>query len=89
MSKELLTEGFSREFIRNIQNIRKQLKLSRFKEKIIINVISDINLEKELGDFIETLKEETGCIKIGKENEGKPFSFKIKNQKIDLMIVVK
>lgn len=89
MSKELLTEGFFREFIRNIQNIRKQLQLSRFKERIIINVISDINLEKELGGFIETFKEETGCIKIGKENKGKPFSFKIKNQKIDLMILVK
>ncbi|MFX1277539.1 MAG: isoleucine--tRNA ligase [Promethearchaeota archaeon] len=88
MNKELLLEGFAREFIRNIQNIRKKLNLSRFKEKIIINVKNDFDLEKELGDFIENLKEETGCEKIGKENKGKPFSFKIKHKKIDLLIEV-
>ncbi|MFX1258701.1 MAG: DUF5915 domain-containing protein, partial [Promethearchaeota archaeon] len=89
LDKQLLLEGFAREFIRNIQNIRKKLNLSRFKEKIIINVKSDINLEKELEEFIEVVKDETGCVKISRENKGKPFSFKIQNKEINLLIEIK
>ena len=89
LSEELLMEGFSREFVRNVQNIRKKLNLSRFKEKIIINVKNDIDFKNLLGDYIETVKNEIGCIKIGKENKGKPFSFKIQNITMDLLIDVK
>lgn len=89
MNEQLLKEGFARDLIRNLQNIRKQLNLSRFKESIIINVKSDFDLEKELGQFVEIVKEETGCVKIGKEKQGKPFSFKIQNKKIDLLVDVK
>ncbi|MFX0186821.1 MAG: isoleucine--tRNA ligase [Candidatus Hodarchaeota archaeon] len=88
MNKELLIEGFARDFIRNVQNIRKKLNLSRFKEKIIINVKNDIDLKKELGDFIDIVKEETGCEKIGKTNKGTPFSFEIQRKKINLLIEV-
>ena len=83
---ELLKEGFSREFVRNIQNIRKKMNLSRFKEKIIINVSNDIDLEKELGDFIDSVKEEIGCIKIGKGKKGKSFSFKIQGKQIKILV---
>ncbi|MFO8016992.1 MAG: DUF5915 domain-containing protein, partial [Promethearchaeia archaeon] len=48
LNDDLLQEGFVREFIRNVQHIRKNLELSRFKEYIELNVVSDINLEKEL-----------------------------------------
>jgi isoleucyl-tRNA synthetase len=89
MTEELLKEGFSRDFIRNVQNIRKKLNLSRFKEKIIINVKSEINLEKELGNYIETVKSEIGCSKISRGKKGKPFSFKIQNKNIELLIEVK
>jgi len=89
MNEDLLREGFSREFIRNIQNIRKKLNLSRFKEKIIINIKSEIDLEKELGIFIETVKNETGCIKIAREKKGEAFSFNIQNKNIELLIEVK
>ena len=89
LDEGLLKEGFIREFIRNVQNIRKKLNLSRFKEYIEINITSDINLEKEFGEFINIVKEETGCVKIGKDNFGKPFSFKIQNKTINLLVEVK
>ncbi|MBY9008353.1 MAG: class I tRNA ligase family protein, partial [Candidatus Lokiarchaeota archaeon] len=88
LSDELLKEGFSREFVRNIQNIRKKLNLSRFKEKIIINVKNDIDLENQLGSYIESVKSEIGCIKISRGKSGKPFSFKIQKEDIDLLIEV-
>ena len=88
LSEDLLLEGFSREFVRNIQNIRKKLNLSRFKEKIIINVKNDIDLENQLGNYVETVKDEIGCTEIGRGKSGKPFSFKIQNQDIDLLIEV-
>lgn len=84
----LLREGFARDFVRNIQNIRKELKLSRGKEKIKIYVINDIDIEKELGEFIDDVKEEIGCIKFGKEEKGEPFSFKIQGKEIKVMIEV-
>ena len=84
----LLREGFARDFIRNTQNIRKDLKLSRGKEKVIINIINNIDIEKELGEFIDYVKEETGCIKLGKAGIGKPFSFKIQGKEIEVMIEV-
>ncbi len=89
LNKELLIEGFSREFIRNIQNIRKKLNLSRFKERIIINVQNNIDLEKELGNYIENVKNETDCVEIGKGKNGKPFSFKIQNKNVDILVDVK
>ena len=51
-------------------------------------MLNDIDLEKELGDFIDIVKEETGCERIGKINKGTPFSFKIQSKKIDLLIEV-
>ncbi|MHA1291898.1 MAG: isoleucine--tRNA ligase [Promethearchaeota archaeon] len=89
LDNTLLKEGFAREFVRNIQNIRKQLKLSRFKEKIEINIISNVDIVKELGEYLEDVKQEIGCIKFGKDKKGKPFTFKIQNKKIDLYIEVK
>ncbi|MFX1443329.1 MAG: isoleucine--tRNA ligase [Promethearchaeota archaeon] len=88
LDDELLIEGFSREFIRNLQNIRKKLNLSRFKERIIINIANDINLEKELGDFLDTVKEDIGCIKISKGKKGKPFSFKIQDKEIKILVEI-
>jgi isoleucyl-tRNA synthetase len=88
LDKELKQEGFAREFIRNVQNIRKKLNLSRFKEKIIINVSNDINLKDELGEFTEEVKEEVGCTKIGKGKQGKPYSFKIQGKQIKILVDV-
>jgi len=88
MNEELLREGFSREFIRNIQNIRKKLNLSRFKEKIIINVKDELGIKNELGSHIESVKNETGCIEFGNKKEGEPYSFKIQEKKIDVNIEV-
>ncbi|MFX0139712.1 MAG: DUF5915 domain-containing protein, partial [Candidatus Hodarchaeota archaeon] len=88
LSEELLREGFSREFVRNVQNIRKKLNLSRFKEKIIINFEGEIDLKKELGIYIETVKNEIGCTKISRGKIGKPFTFKIQDKVIDLLIEV-
>lgn len=89
LSKELLQEGFARDLIRNLQNIRKQLELSRFKEKIVVNVLNDINLENELGSFVNLVKDETRCIKIGTDKNGEQFSFKIQGKSIELAIEVK
>ncbi len=88
LDNELLREGFSREFIRNLQNIRKELNLSRFKEKIIINVINGIDIEKELGDFLDIVKEEIGCTKISKGKKGKPFIFKIQGKEIKILVEI-
>jgi hypothetical protein len=88
LNDNLLKEGFAREFVRNVQDIRKKLDLSRFKEQIVINFKSDIDIEKEFGEFVEYVKEETGCVKFGKEKKGKPFSIKIQNKKIDILIQV-
>jgi len=88
MDDELLREGFARDFVRNIQNIRKELKLSRGKEKIIINIISDIDIKKELGISCDDVQEETGCHEIGAEKKGESFSFKIQGKEIKVMIEV-
>ena len=39
---ELLREGFSRQSIRNFQDIRKKINLTQFKKSTIINIKSDI-----------------------------------------------
>ena len=88
LDDELLKDGFARDFIRNIQNIRKQLNLSRFKERIRINVVSDIDIIKELGEYLDTAKEETGSVGIGKDKKGQEFSFKVQGKKIDVYIEV-
>lgn len=89
LDQELLREGFAREFIRNIQSIRKKLELSRFKEKIIINLLNDSELKDKLGNYIKDIKEETGCVKIGEEKRGKEFSFKIQDEEIKIGVEVK
>ncbi|MFO8020529.1 MAG: isoleucine--tRNA ligase [Promethearchaeia archaeon] len=88
LNEGLLREGFAREFIRNIQSIRKKLELSRFKEKIIINLLSDSEIKEILGDYIQDIKEETGCIKIGQEKKGDEFSFKIQGEEINIGVEV-
>jgi isoleucyl-tRNA synthetase len=88
LDDELLQEGFVRDFIRNIQNLRKQLGLKRGKEKIKINILSDINIEEKLGKFIDDVKDETGCIEIGKEKNGKEFTFKIQGKEIKVLVEV-
>jgi len=88
LDDNLLREGFAREFIRNIQASRKKLNLSRGKEKIIINIVNDINIEEELGEYIDLVKEENGCIKFGTEKKGEPFTFKIQEKKINVNIEV-
>ncbi|MHA1699222.1 MAG: isoleucine--tRNA ligase [Promethearchaeota archaeon] len=88
LDDDLLREGFARDFIRNVQNIRKKLKLSRSKEKITICIKEDINIEEELGKFVENVKEETGCEKFTKKCEGKEFPIKIQNKKLTLVINV-
>ena len=88
LDKELLQEGFAREFVRNIQSIRKQLDLSRGIEKIVINVFGDLDIEQELGEFLEFVKNETSCIKFGKNKKGKPFNFKIQEKKIEIMVEI-
>ncbi|MGV9171995.1 MAG: class I tRNA ligase family protein, partial [Promethearchaeia archaeon] len=88
LDEELLKEGFAREFIRNIQSIRKKLQLSRFKEKIIINLFSDSGVKEKLGDFLEDIKEETGCVEIKEQEKGKEFSFKIQGEEIKIGVEV-
>ncbi len=88
LDDELLQEGFARDFIRHIQDIRKKLGLKRGKEKININVLGDLNIEEKLGNLIDDVKDETGCIKIGKEKKGENFDFKIQNIKLNVRIEV-
>ncbi|MHA1273031.1 MAG: isoleucine--tRNA ligase [Promethearchaeota archaeon] len=88
LSEDLLKEGFARELIRHVQNIRKKLNLSRFKEKIEINVMNDIDLENMLGEYLELFKEETDCVKIGKGKKGKEFNFKIQGKQIKIRVNV-
>jgi len=89
LDTDLLQEGFARDLIRNIQNIRKNLKLSRGKEKIMIHMESDLDLENELGPFLDLVKEETGTIDFTKKKEGEPFSFKIRGKQIKVNVLVK
>ncbi|MHA1726133.1 MAG: isoleucine--tRNA ligase [Promethearchaeota archaeon] len=88
LNEELLKEGFAREFIRHVQNIRKKLNLSRFKEKIEINMVNEIDLEKALGEYLELFKEETDCVKIGRGKKGKAFEFKIQGKQIKIRVNV-
>jgi isoleucyl-tRNA synthetase len=86
LDNELLQEGFANDFSRNINEIRKQLSLTRGKEKLIINIQDDIDIEKSLGDFRDIVMEETGIIKFAKEKKGKEISFKIQGKKIDVRV---
>ncbi len=88
LDDELLKEGFARELIRNVQNIRKKLDLSRFKEQIEINVMNDLDLPHKLGEYLDIFKNETDCVKIGKAKKGKEFSLKIQDQDIKIRVNV-
>jgi len=89
LDEDLLQEGFARDFIRNIQSIRKELELSRFKEKIIVNIVNEIDPQELLGEYIPEIKDETGTVKIGSKKEGEKFSFEIQDQKLDVYVQVK
>ena len=86
LDNELLQEGFANDFNRNINEIRKQLGLTRGKEKLVINIQNDVNIEKELGAFKDMVMEETGIIKFDTAKEGKDFSFKIQGKQIIVRI---
>ncbi|MFX1277571.1 MAG: isoleucine--tRNA ligase [Promethearchaeota archaeon] len=89
LNEILLKEGFINDFIRNMQDIRKKLGLTRGKEKLIVNIQNDFDLKKELtSDFIEAVKEETGIVKIGNEKKGREYNFKIQKKEISVCIEV-
>ncbi len=91
MSKELISEGFSRETIRRLQQSRKELKLNK-NDRIIAKIICDEELKEFIKEHITEIKLKTGCIDLDlinkKENEKYDFvkEYKIKNKKVIIMI---
>ncbi len=89
LDDNLLKEGDAREIARNLQSIRKKLELERGKEKIIVNIQNDYDIEKELNaELIEYIKEECGVEKFARGKKGKQFSFKVRNREIIVKIEI-
>ncbi|MFX1297160.1 MAG: DUF5915 domain-containing protein, partial [Promethearchaeota archaeon] len=89
LDKELLKEGFANDFIRNMQDIRKKLGLTRGKEKLIVNVQDEFNLKDFLTQkLIDVIKEETGIKEFSSNKKGEEFIFKIHKNKIIVQVEV-
>nr|MDO8116466.1 class I tRNA ligase family protein [Candidatus Sigynarchaeota archaeon] len=82
-------EGLARDFIRNVQNIRKRMDLSRHKECIIINIPGkEFDVAGELGEFVDLVKKETGCTKFGTDKVGTEFPVQVGNKKFKIHVKV-
>jgi len=88
LNTELLTEGFANDFNRNINEIRKHLGLTRGNEKLVINILNNIDIEKELGNFKDMIMEETGIKKFDRMKKGKEYSFKIQGKELLIQIEI-
>ncbi len=72
-TKELLAEGFAREIIRRIQDLRKELKLQK-TDKAKAVVALDKELKEMIEQYVDEIEQRTGTVimlKIGKETSEK------------------
>ncbi|MEM5797156.1 MAG: isoleucine--tRNA ligase [Candidatus Aenigmatarchaeota archaeon] len=63
LDKELLEEALIKELIREVQNLRKQNKFN-VKEKIILSIKTEKEIEKTVEKYTDTIKKEVGATKI-------------------------
>ena len=88
MTPELEAEGYSREFARNVQAVRKKTGLQKGDE-ILLKVSTNNSLQKMLEKHLDFLKERVNAKKIvfveGKSSEMKHnFSIKVTKVSIEL-----
>ena len=77
LTKELEEEGFSRELVRRIQDIRKDEGLKK-QDKVKISISTKLNLS----NYKNYLKEKVGAQKLefSNKNLGKQYNFKIRDE---------
>ncbi|MBI2671448.1 isoleucine--tRNA ligase [Candidatus Woesearchaeota archaeon] len=85
MTKELEEEGYYRELVRRIQDLRKKNKLNK-EDKINLDVSFDVNLDK----FEKDLKEKTGVknLSFGKKKYPACLKDKIKEKSFEISLEV-
>ena len=89
INPDLAQEGFARDLIRNVQTIRKSLNLSRNKECIKINAPDkDLDIKKELGKFIDMVKNETRCLDFGDQATGTECTIELGDRTVRIFIEV-
>ncbi len=82
-------EGLARDLIRNVQNIRKRMNLSRHKETIVINIPGkELDVAAELGEFIDLVKAETRCTGFGTAMDGTEFPVQVGDKKFKVYVKV-
>ncbi len=85
-NNELLAEGFAREIARRIQDLRKELKLSKTDKARATVIISDDKLRSKIKPYLSKLENKTGTsisvIAEGTPNEKVTKEIKIKGKHI-------
>ncbi len=90
ITPDLLREGISREFIRKINDARKEMKLT-IKDKISISVeVEEKNVKESLTQFASEIKQSVQAteLKVGKVSAEKPIEFEIQKAKVKLGVSV-
>ena len=91
MSDELIGEGFAREFVNRIQNLRKSIGLD-ITDRIAVNFNTEDELEKHLMNFVDYIKNEvladTVSIDGGSESYKEEFSIGEYKCKITIQKVI-
>ncbi|VVB74887.1 Isoleucine--tRNA ligase [uncultured archaeon] len=90
LTPDLLREGISREFIRKVNDARKEMKLT-IKDKISVSVeVEDKNVKDSLTQFASEIKQSVQAVelKVGKVSASKPIEFEIQKAKVKLGISV-
>ncbi|MFT4304917.1 MAG: isoleucine--tRNA ligase [Candidatus Woesearchaeota archaeon] len=86
VNEELIGEGFSREIIRRIQNIRKNLGLQKL-DKINLNIQCSDKVKNYMSENIDLIKEKVGTNEIEFKEDLNDFEeFKIKDEKIKIFV---
>jgi isoleucyl-tRNA synthetase len=78
LDEQLIAEGYAREFINKVQNIRKEMLLG-VNDKIKIKYICDTELEKALLKQKKYIEVETMSVEINSEKNGKFGSYEESN----------
>ncbi|OQA14410.1 MAG: Isoleucine--tRNA ligase [bacterium ADurb.Bin363] len=87
LSEELLREGEAREFVRKIQNLRKELNFE-VDDRISISYQSEDNLKSTILTFMDYIKTETLCVELKEDTSELSLSVEldVNDKKIKVLL---